>query len=192
MRYRGYEGFRLSPILFLIILNLIVFIATLISPQLYLILGLRPATFFQQPWTVLTNLFVHGGFSHFLTNMITLFFFGTFLTKLIGENKLLITYFGGGILGNILFMFLSPPFVLAIGASGAVFALGGSLTVLVPKLRVFIFPIPVQIPLWIAVIGGFLILSFIPGIAWQAHLGGLAFGFVAGYIFKRGQRYYYR
>jgi membrane associated rhomboid family serine protease len=63
-----------------------------------------------------------------------------------------------------------------------------------PRLRVFVFPIPAPIPLWIAVIGGFIILSiFSPllGIAWQAHLGGLVLGLVAGYIFRRRVRYYY-
>ena len=80
--------------------------------------------------------------------------------------------------------------VLAVGASGAVFALGGALTVMMPRLRVFIFPIPAPIPLWIAVIGGFVILSFLPYVAWEAHLGGLLFGLVFGYIFKGKGRYY--
>ena len=192
MRYRGYEGFRLSPILFLIILNLIVFIATSISPDLRFLLGLSRVTFLQHPWTIITSMFVHAGLGHIITNMITLFFFGNFLNRLIGDGKFLIIYFGGGLLGNVLFILLSHPFALVIGASGAVFALGGALTVMMPKLRVFIFPIPAPIPLWIAVIGGFLILSFFPGIAWQAHLGGVVFGLIAGYIFGRRQRYYYQ
>jgi len=58
-----------------------------------------------------------------------------------------------------------------------------------PNLRVFIFPIPAPIPLWIAVIGGFVILSLLPLVAWEAHLGGLVFGFVAGYFFKKGVRW---
>ncbi len=101
-------------------------------------------------------------------------------------SKFLIVYFGGGILGNILFVLLAPSFHIAVGASGAIFALGGALSVMRPKLRVFIFPIPVPIPLWVAVIGGFLIISLFPHVAWQAHLGGLVFGLIAGYSLRRG------
>ena len=191
MRYRGNQGFRLTPIWFLIILNLILFIATAIFPKLILLFGLQPASFLLRPWTIVTNLFIHGGLWHIIANMLTLYFFGTYLTKLIGKNKVLIVYFGGGILGSILYILLGSPFVPVVGASGAVFALGGALAVMRPSLTVFIFPIPVPIPLWIAVIGGFLILSFLPFVAWQAHLGGIVFGLIAGYFFKRRERYFF-
>ena len=191
MRYRTYQGFRLTPIWFLIILNLIIFIATTISRELIFLLGLLPAAFLQQPWTILTNLFVHSGLWHIFANMFTLHFFGSYLSRLVGDGRLLITYFGGGILGNILFILLGPPFSIAIGASGAVFALGGALTVMRPGIRVFVFPIPAPIPLWVAVIGGFVILSFFPFVAWQAHLGGLVFGLITGYFFRKRERYFF-
>jgi len=191
MRYRTYQGFRLTPIWFLIILNLIIFIATIILPELIFLLGLLPVAFLQHPWTIVTNLFVHSGLWHIFANMFTLYFFGSYLSRLIGDGRFLITYFGGGILGNILFILLGPPFSIAIGASGAVFALGGALTMMRPKLRVIVFPIPIPIPLWVAVIGGFVILSFVPFVAWQAHLGGLVFGLIAGYFFKKRERYFF-
>ncbi len=189
MRYQSYQGFKLTPVGFLIILNLILFIATLISRDLIFLLGLQPVSFLQQPWTIVTSIFIHAGLWHIIANMLTLYFFGTYLYRLIGEGKLLILYFGGGILGNILFILLGPPFSIAVGASGAIFALGGALTMMRPKLKVFIFPIPAPIPLWVAVIGGFVILSFVPFVAWQAHLGGLVFGLIAGYFFKKKERY---
>jgi len=102
---------------------------------------------------------------------------------------LLIIYFGGGILGSILYILLGEPLSIAVGASGAVFALGGTLAMMRPKLKVIVFPIPVPLPLWVAVIGGFVILSLLPFIAWQAHLGGLIIGLIAGYIFRRKERY---
>jgi len=93
--------------------------------------------------------------------------------------------------GNVLFILLAPPLSIVIGASGAVFALGGALTVMRPKLRVFVFPLPVPIPLWSAVIGGFLIISLFPHIAWQAHLGGLVSGLIAGYFFRKRERLFF-
>jgi len=193
MAYRSSQGFRLTPIWVIIGLNLLLFITTLIAPVLILLLGLQPGDFPDRSWTILTSMFVHSGFGHILANMLTLFFFGRFLSRLVGDGRFLIVYFSGGIMGSIMLLLLEPfsSFSIAIGASGAVFALGGALTVLVPRLRVFIFPIPVPIPLWGAVIGGFLILSFLPFIAWQAHLGGLIVGLVAGYFFRRSSRYYY-
>lgn len=184
-----YSGFRLSPILVLIILNFLMFIATAIAPQLVFFFGLQPAGFWLRPWTIVTNLFIHAGLWHLIANMLTLYFFGSYLSRLVGDNKFLITYFGGGILGNILFILLGPFSSIAVGASGAVFALGGALTVMRPRLRVFVFPIPAPIPLWVSVIGGFIILSFIPFVAWQAHLGGLVFGLVAGWLFRNKERY---
>ena len=197
MASRSYQGFRLTPIWMIIGLNLIMLIATAIAPGMIFWLGLQPASVLLQPWTMVTSLFVHAGLWHIIANMMTFYFFGSYLSRLVGEAKLLIIYFGGGILGSIFFIllaflggvvsnrFLGSPFSTAVGASGAVFALGGALAVMRPKLRVFIFPIPAPLPLWVAVIGGFIVVSFFPNVAWQAHLGGLAFGLIAGYFLKQ-------
>jgi membrane associated rhomboid family serine protease len=185
----GYRGDDLTPILVLVILCFIVFIATqagkFFDYNLFNLLGFQPASFLSMPWTILTNLFVHYDIWHLLANMITLFFFGRFLSGLVGTRAFFSIYFAGGFLGNVFFMFIGNPYSIAIGASGAVFALGGALTVLTPKLRVIVFPIPVPMPLWVAVIGGFFIMSFIPGVAWQGHLGGLIAGLLAGLLLRR-------
>ena len=190
MTFRNPEGFSLGPIGFLIVANLLFFVVTFIRPEISNFLGLVPAFFLERSWTIITAMFVHVGFGHIFGNMLTLYFFGGYLIQLIGERNFWIVYLLGGILGNILYVLLGAPYSIAVGASGAVFAVGGALTVLRPKLTVFIFPIPAPIPLWVAVIGGFLILSFFPFVAWQAHLGGLLFGLVAAYFFRR-KRYYF-
>jgi len=205
MRYRRYQRFKLSPILVLIAVNFLLFIATItlgkdifyyqgIRIYTYKVnyyLGLMPIALWERPWTIVTSMFTHAGWWHIFANMLTLYFFGTYLYRLIGQSKFLMVYFGGGILGNILFILLAPPFSIAVGASGAIFALAGALVVMRPKLPVLIFPIPVPIPLWLAVIGGFLILSFLPYIAWQAHLGGLVLGLIAGSFFRKRERYFF-
>jgi len=190
MSYRSSRSDNIVPILAIIVLCFLVYIATeaaarLMGYNLIQLLGLQTASFLAQPWTILTNLFVHGGIWHLVFNMLTLYFFGTFLIRLIGIRDFLIIYFGGGILGNVFFMLLGSPFAIVIGASGAIFALGGALTVLTPRLRVYVFPIPAPIPLWAAVLGVFVIMSFVPGIAWQGHLGGLVFGLIYGLVLRR-------
>jgi len=188
MSYRSYSRFAATSILVLIAANLVLFIATLASPDLIHTLGLQPAIWLERPWTLLTNLFIHGSMWHIAANMLTLYFFGRYLSMMIGDARFLTVYFLGGIIGNFFYILLEPSGPTAIGASGAIFAVAGVLTVMAPKLRVFVFPIPAPLPLWVAVIGGFVILSFFPNVAWQAHLGGLALGLVAGYFFRGKQR----
>src|SRR4030065_2176685 len=190
MSYRSSRSDNIVPILAIIVLCFLLYIRTeaaarLMGYNLIQLLGLQTASFLAQPWTILTNLFVHGGIWHLVFNMLTLYFFGTFLIRLIGIRDFLIIYFGGGILGHVFFMLLGSSFAIVIGASGAIFALGGALTVLTPRLRVYVFPIPAPIPLWAAVLGVFVIMSFVPGIAWQGHLGGLVFGLIYGLALRR-------
>jgi len=135
-------------------------------------------------------MFVHGSVWHILFNMIGLYFLGSFLIRVVGERSFLAVFFLGGLAGNILFAILANPFSTGIGASGAIYALGGTLAVMVPKVPVLVFPIPVPMPLWVAIII-FLFISFLPGIAWQAHLGGLLLGLVVGLIFRKRRRVYY-
>jgi membrane associated rhomboid family serine protease len=193
MSYRRSDN--IAPVLAIIILCFLVFIATKVAEMMghdiVPLLGLQTASFLERPWTIVTNLFMHGSIWHILFNMITLYFFGTFLIRLVGTRDFLIIYFLGGIMGNIFFMIFaslidqSLRYIPVIGASGAIFALGGALAVLTPRLRVFAFPIPVPMPLWVAVIGGFVIVSFVGGVAWQGHLGGLVFGLLAGFLLRR-------
>jgi len=122
--------------------------------------------------------------------MISLYFLGSFLIRAAGERSFLAVFLLGGLAGNILFVLLANPFSTGVGASGGIFALGGALAVIVPRVPVFIFFIPIPMPLWVAILI-FLFFSFIPGIAWQAHLGGLLLGVVAGLIFRRRRRIYY-
>ncbi|MFC2008281.1 rhomboid family intramembrane serine protease [Chloroflexota bacterium] len=202
--YRNHRSLKLTPVWVIIGVNFLLFLATYVNRELiFFFLGLQPAIFLLQPWTIVTNLFIHAGLGHIIFNMLTLYFFGTYLSRLVGNTKFLLVYFCGGILGNILFIFLAllggmlsirflgSPFSVAVGASGAVFALGGALAAMKPRLRVLVFPIPVPIPLWVAVIGGFFVMSFFPQVAWQAHLGGLVFGLVTGYFFRKSQRLYF-
>ena len=187
---RDYNLFTLNSLWFLITINFLIFLVTLVRPEMVSFMGLAPALFISRPWTIITSLFVHGGLWHIAFNMISLYFVGNIIIKLLGEQNFLKVYFSGGILGNVFYLFLGNPSTLGFGASGAIFALVGVLVVIMPKLPVYIFFIPKAFPLWIAVIV-FVLFSFIPGIAWQAHLGGLVLGLIAGLFLKRERRAFY-
>jgi len=126
MAYRSYRGANLNLIFAIIGINILIFLPTIVSQEirqdLLINFGLwSKGTFLDYPWGIVTSMFIHDGFFHLFANMITLYFFGTYLNRLIGSRRFLLVYFGGGILGSIFFILLAPPSV-AIGASGAVFA----------------------------------------------------------------------
>ena len=183
-----------KSVLVLIGLNLIFFILLLFKDTLIDILALQPSTWTEHPWAVLTSVFTHQRFWHILANMFTLFFLGSYLNHMIGDKKFLAIYFVGGIAGSfffILFRLYTPignPYDWVIGASGAIFAVAGALTAIAPKMKVLVFPIPAPIPLWVAIIGGFLLMSFLPGVAWESHLGGLIVGLIAGFVLRKRRR----
>lgn len=201
---RDYRRPNPTGVLVIILVNVLVFILTELKPEYdfdyfdpaAFHLALHPETFTSQPWTLLTNCFVHHDFFHILGNMVTLYFFGTYLTMLVGEKKFLLTYFLGGLAGSAFYLIWAlvlpwgDPGVRLLGASGAVYAVGGALAILQPNVRVLMFFV-IPMPLWVAVIGGFVVLTLLSGsysISWEAHLGGLLVGLAAGLYFRRRPR----
>jgi membrane associated rhomboid family serine protease len=179
----------MNAIAFLVALNVLVFLFTALRPSLIFMLGLTPALVPQQPWTVITAMFVHASLTHIMFNMISLFFLGSFFLRLVGEADFLKVYVFGGLAGNLLYILLGPAMVPGVGASGAIFAIGGALAIMAPRLPVLVFPLPVPVPLWGAMTFFLIVGFFVSGIAWQAHLGGFLIGMVAGlYYKKRGRR----
>jgi len=201
---RTYRAVNLGVLWFLIALNVVIFILEIaIGPypitgnnEIVRFLGLTPVLFSRQPWTIISSMFVHGSIWHILFNMLGLYFLGSFLIRAAGERTFLAVFFLGGLVGNVFYLLLGPSFIPGIGASGGIFALAGVLAIIVPRVPVIIFPIPVPMPLWVAILIFFFILIILPmliggGIAWQAHLGGLLLGLIAGFVFRRSRRTYF-
>jgi membrane associated rhomboid family serine protease len=196
---RTYRAVNLNVLWFLIALNVVIFIIELVvggypitvNNEVIRFLGLARVLLSQQPWTIISSIFVHGGFAHIIFNMISLYFLGSFFLRAAGERSFLAVFFLGGLAGNALYILLAPPNVIGIGASGAIFAIGGALAVLVPRVPVYIFFIPIPMPLWMAILIFFLLSFLFSEIAWQAHLGGLLAGLIAGFVLKRRRRIYY-
>jgi membrane associated rhomboid family serine protease len=196
---RTYRAVNLNALWFLIALNVLIFVIELViggypitaNNEVVRFLGLNTAQLSQQSWTIISSVFVHGGFGHILFNMISLYFLGSFFLRAVGERSFLAVFFLGGLAGNALYVLLAPPNVIGIGASGAIFAIGGALAVLVPRVPVYIFFIPIAMPLWVAILIFFLLSFLFAGIAWQAHLGGVLGGLIAGFVLRRRRRVYY-
>ena len=191
----GYNK-RLTATETIIMANIAVFILVflgvgLFSESIFKYVALQPAAIWQGQmlWTLVTSMFMHGSFFHLFVNMFSLFFLGSFLEVLVGKKRYLTIYFIGGLLGSVFFT-LSPLFtdnwtIMAVGASGAIFALGGALAVLTPHLPVFIMLIPIPIPMYIAIFMLFIVLSFFPNIANSGHFGGLVAGLLLGFYYKK-------
>lgn len=132
-----------------------------------------------RPWTLITHMFMHGGYLHLFYNMFALALFGSILEKYVGYKTFLILFFVGGIFSSIAdIMFYN----ITLGASGAIFAVLGSLAALRPKLVVWAFGAPmymiIAVILWtlIDLVGVF----YPDNIAHFSHLFGLAFGVIYG------------
>lgn len=179
--------FENSSITFWLIgICVIVFILQYIFPAITDVLSFTPQYAFARPWTFVTSIFLHASWIHILFNMISLFFFGIYLEQKISKQNYLFIFLLSGIIGNITFMFLTPPDISGLGASGAIFGIMATLAILMPRAVVFVSGIPM--PMFIAVIFWF-ILNFLglfspSDIGYSAHLGGLLVGVIAGFYFR--------
>jgi len=82
----------------LIIMNIVVFIASFLLPQLNDTLAAYfPFSPNFRSWQIITHMFMHGSFMHILFNMFTLFSFGPILEQSLGDKKYLILYFLSGL-----------------------------------------------------------------------------------------------
>jgi len=171
-------------------------LVSLNEEQAISLLALQPAAVLagKNLWTFLTSIFMHAGFTHLFVNMISLLFIGSFVEKLIGKKRFIIFYFAAGIFAGIFFVLVSYLFktdtsIFAVGASGAIFGLGGLLMILTPKIKVYVmFIIPMQ--LWIGILVlffGMWAVSIAAGIPIgnTAHLGGLLIGIGYGFYLRK-------
>ncbi len=159
-------------------------------PNLYeKLMWLNPQLIEERPWTLITHIFLHGSFTHFLFNMLLFIFFAPVLERKIGSPKFLLIFFLSGIVAGIGWCLTSVN--PAVGASGALYGIFTALAVLMPRMRVYLFfLIPVEMwmvallfPIYYDVFP--LIMGSPDGIAHTAHLSGLFFGLLAGLSLKR-------
>lgn len=142
-----------------------------------------------EPWRFLTAAFLHSpsGFTHILFNLLALWLTGPYLEAVLGRLRFAVLYLAcaaGGSVGSLLLATpYGPSWVTAsVGASGAVFGLFGALVVVQRRLNQ-------QVGQVVGVIAINGVIGFVvPGIAWQAHLGGLVTGLVLGAVLAHAPR----
>src|SRR3989304_2445545 len=157
-----------------------------------------PAKFLPPPFTLLTSMFVHGGFFHVFWNMLFLWIFGDNIEDRLGKIKFIIFYLLTGVAASMAHVALNPDSAIPlIGASGAIAGILGAYIVLYPRAKIltllffFFFVQVVKIPaiifLGIWFLTQILNIGAGGGIAWDAHIGGFATGFVLIFLFDKRQ-----
>jgi len=181
----------------LLVANLIVFLfqATLFtSPAFMRTFGFVPLFALQHPWTFLTYMFLHGGALHLAFNLLALFMFGGPVEDRLGSRAFILFYLVCGMGGaalSFLLMQLVPIRVPIVGASGAIYGLMVAFAWYWPDAPIYMFPLPVPIAAkWLVTfaVAISLVLALPPfygsnGVAYLAHLGGMA----AGFLYLKGQ-----
>lgn len=186
---------RTSPIVLnLIIINTLVFAAQklLDGPErkITTLLAQFPVGNGFKPYQMVTYMFGHFDFMHLLFNMFGLYVFGVMLEKIWGPKRFLIFYLVCGLAGAVASLFL--PNAVSIGASAAVMGLVAAFAYLFPNTPFIIFPVPFPIKakyMALIIVALNLFGMFSPsaeqGIGYQAHLAGLAAGFIMVFIWNR-------
>lgn len=184
--YYGY-GILMTPVVKMFLLaNIIAFLVATVSPAMVALFGLVPMLVTAQGkiWQFVTYMFVHMNFWHLLVNILVLYFFGPALEQRWGSKAFLRYYLycgiGAGLCSYLVNINSSSP---VIGASGAIFGLLVAYALAYPDQVVLVFfMIPMRIAQAVVL---FIIIDLLlavlnpgSGIAYFAHLGGAAIGYV--------------
>jgi membrane associated rhomboid family serine protease len=145
--------------------------------------------------TLLSSIFMHGGWLHLGGNMLFLWIFGDNVEHRIGHVAYLVFYLVAGVIASFAQILVNTDSVIpTLGASGAISGVLGAYLVLFPTNRVTVFlfrvlvPVPaiVAIGMWgvLQVVSGLAAPPDTGGVAYMAHIGGLVAGLAAGLLFR--------
>ncbi len=182
----NYFDNRRSVVTTLITVNIAVFLATYLIPDLVRYLAVYPGGLSQGLfWTPVTYMFVHGGFMHLLFNMIFLIFAASSVESRMGSREFLIFYLTTGALAGLFSVFAYRNLgynIPIVGASGALYGSLLAFATYFPRVRLLVFYIlPMRAPYALLVFAGldiFMHMRGRVGIAHLTHLSGLAFGYL--------------
>lgn len=154
--------------------------------------------------TLLTSMFMHGGFMHIAGNMLYLWIFGDNIEDRLGHARYFLFYIVVGVLAALAHVFSTVafggnPYIPMVGASGAISGVLGGYLLLFPRkrVRVLMFNMLTEVPAIVA-IGLWIVLQVISGagslgsqgggVAYAAHIGGFIAGLVLVKMFAASRR----
>lgn len=193
VRTENFRSFiRLYPIITIIIaIHILFFVGVNLSTDLLrLTAGFNIYILAGEYWRLVTPIFVHEAFPHFLFNSFSLFLFGPALERILGKYKFIIGYIGAGVIANIATLFLQGPGYSHIGASGSIFGLFGLYVYIIYARKELMDQQNSQLVMTILVLS--LVMTFVtPRINILGHLFGLVGGAALGPILlmSRKSRY---
>jgi membrane associated rhomboid family serine protease len=204
-RTRFSFGYGLTPVIkkLMVIMTGVFLLQMVVNRNLIIYLGLVPLLVWTRGfvWQLFTYIFLHGGISHLLFNLLGLWMFGGELESFWGSSKFLRYFFFCGVGAAVLTVLISPYQIIPIiGASGAIYGILLAFGWLFPNRLIylyFLFPIPAK---YFVILFG--LIEFFSslggtggGIAHLTHLGGLLFGLlymIFPVIRQRIRREYYK
>jgi membrane associated rhomboid family serine protease len=153
--------------------------------------------------TLVTSMFIHGGFLHIAGNMLYLWIFGNNIEDLMGPLKFLLFYLLSGLIAGAAHIAMNPlSTVPTVGASGAVAGVLGAYLIAYPRARVicllfvFFFIRLITVPAMLVLVFWFFIQMFQGvasisanrpgGVAWFAHVGGFVAGVILVHVLAAG------
>lgn len=180
----------------LIIINLAIYLVTVIEPDIYLLGAVVPAQIIQGQGvlTLITHQFWHGDLHHLFGNMFFLYLVGDNLEDMLGHFRYLGIYVFSGIIAGLCHILADTGSAIPmIGASGSIAAMFGLYLLWFRRARLTFMIIVYQIKVapWVFflvwVVNQFIGLAWgEQGIAYMAHLGGFSFGLIAGWLGYNG------
>jgi membrane associated rhomboid family serine protease len=132
-----------------------------------------------------TYMFVHGGTTHLLMNMLGIFFIGPIVEQTLGSYRFFILYYASGILGGLGWSLIAPEYAYCVGASGALMGVLGAFGALYPNAKLLLwFVIPIKAWVLVAILAIWELHETI----WEPVFGGIAnaahlMGGIAGFCY---------
>jgi membrane associated rhomboid family serine protease len=156
--------------------------AMILPDEIVSLFAFRPGPLAENWWTAFTYMFLHGGLWHLAMNMYTLWIFGPRLEHVWGARGFALFYIWCG-LGGAVFHALLGGLAPMVGASAAIFGVMLAYAMHWPRDEIYFFGvIPMRVATLVVLLAAVnLFLGYTSGgsgVAYFAHLGGFAFGFL--------------